>query len=555
MEVDEVVQRARALLAEQSMLLLPDPEEAFRRWSTYVRDTIVHLLKAGVNPLFRESWMLRKGVRAQVSIDLLQAIYNSGGTLPDHHARDSEAVRYALIDNTLSSELQALFERGSLDGRPLLLPSMPMLAFAAMAQQWPAVVAVATAMRDARKHEADIALVVSELFGLPASERPEWMTLQLRAMTPARFASLRDSSMEALWRGITEQDDGDNMLSLDLLQIAQPGVAVSEQLAQGSLPMQQWLPSRNPLAEDYIEHLGVALAQRYTEFRLLGNGTFGVVMAASRRARRVALKVTRLRDPIGAEENNERGLAQSELRLNVMIADRRNDLRDEMPYFVWMNDWTRGRMDISRVLQYVPGTVERNQRLMLSGPGIYQVMEMEAWEFVLYDWMRAVERAIGTDRRPLDHIVEALIAMTAVLLGQLYVLRREWPGFNHSDIKNNNVLLRSLRGADHNRSLCDIRMEGGLRMAILPAATFGYAVTLTDLGLASVPGVGPRGRRSEDIAAIGNMLPTTWYTPGGEMVQLARALRSYSDSGTHRDVLNVIQQTPLLSRFVKFTVS
>ena len=81
------------------------------------------------------------------------------------------------------------------------------------------------------------------------------------------------------------------------------------------------------------------------------------------------------------------------------------------------------------------------------------------------------------------------------------------PGFRHTDVKVNNVLVLNNPARElvpPEEPFIDVTLRPGVRLVIRPIDVGGFLPTLTDFGMASAtdPLVGPRQRTNNDIVQL-----------------------------------------------------
>lgn len=534
----------RDLLSTESLSASPSPEEAATRWRRYVNDEVERMLAAQVNPRFRDSWMLRKGVRAQLPLATLQRMYaptKGASEWPNHRDNKSEAVRYALVDGTLSNDMLALFSRASGGFEPDLW----LLAFAALARNWDVALAIANAILRVNAGRYETAVMTLDRLGFPRGRNAEFDAAAAAIPAPRRNARVA-SLFEEIQIGIPLVDDADNYLSIDGFDLRRSGIIIDRALMATAPLMSAWVGGEAGVEGDsYVASLGEVLSERFADHRVVGSGAYGIVITASRGGRRWAIKLTRLADPLGKTTVADRRLVESELRINLLLAHF-VALRHDMPFFPWVDDWTRGRMDIVRTLEILSGSRQAANRLLVPGPGVYLAQVMPAFDFTLEAWLAAAVRASGSDAAAHNVFARMIVAIIAVLMIQLATFRYNFVGFKHTDIKTNNVLLHQM-GAGDDPSKPVIRLAYSLRgtpisVRVLHTDTGSYAPSLSDVGLASIqyPPVGETWRTNTDLQALAAMIPIDW--PGEAGITLAHvrdSLIGTVDDGTPATIFAV----------------
>lgn len=453
-------------------------------WNAYVSNQFDAYIADEIHPGFDRSWLLRKAVRAGLPLQDIARLV-TGELRADPTANDAEALRYAIVDgkDAIVDLLIAMVPRDYNVSRLIL--------WAALAQNAHA--------RDHLDNFAADALYVGEVDavlgrGAPVPRAPvvDWM---------------------AEWTLLAAADDRDNYQALDGFRVISAPSHVEPRTEMGA-----WLPDADPNGDDFVDHLGELLANSYGNFRVLGSGTYGMVLAATRTdtRSRVALKFVTIADPLGELSPVRRQLARAELRINLALARWAGGAT--FPAFPRLVQWTRGRFNLHKTLVNLRGRGATSSDSGDAGPirpgtGIYLVMEIPLMEFTLQEWMRAVVRVANGRSGELRKYALILEAFIVALIVQLVDIRRALPGFRHSDIKANNVLMQRVRRTD---TVADA-VVGERRFMVRGANTTGYAVSLSDFGLASYDTptgrLGAKGLRDDDFANIVAMPPGELASP------------------------------------------
>ena len=553
-EVHEDLLAPESLSSSSSESSSESQAQAFLAWQNYVSDEITNMLMIGVSPSYLESWMLRKAVRAHLPHATIKHLYDTGPQKPEWVAQNAEALRYALVDGTLDEQLTQLFQRSPTKAVPVEA-ILGVATFAAMANKWDFALTYAMALlAQGAGDEFARAVVVMDSLGMPQENRTEAFRAGLNGIVPQAYELLHLDTIERILRQVREKDDADNYLSLDGYHIAGPGIGVSDDAAATTPLMSDWLRGIHASGDRYLDRLGVVLSRRFTDFKLVGSGAFGVVLVASRDAKRYAIKLTRLVDPLGKTTDADRQMVQHEVDINLAIAAS-PQVHATLAYMPLTLDWTRGRMDVVKVLRNLTGQRDVQNPLLVPGAGIYMVQVMPAFNFTLYAWMFAAERAAGTNAAAYRAFIDMLVPMFTVLLAQLFVLRATFPGFKHTDLKSDNVLLyRVNRPEEMTTPFVSVRLESLVPIAtprgllqVLPAHTGNYAPSISDFGLASMTmptspsPVVLANRVNTDFKAIALMVPVEWPDASGTLRALRRWLLLAPDNGSPQDVAALFQ--------------
>lgn len=548
MEEAAVVQHHQQLLEKESLSSPPTRAEAVATWKRYVADEVESMLRVGVSPAFNKSWMLRKGVRAHLPRETLRRLYEVGPQTPEWVDQRAEALRYAMIDDRLDEPLQELFNRSP--SQVVTKEScLIVVVFAVMARQWD--VAMAYTSQLLTMGDADgfgRAIVIADAMGLPEDKRTDYFRAALRSVDPEIAAAMRDEVVTKTMRHVKETDDSDNYYPLDGYNIAGAGHVVADEQVIAAPLMSTWLAGLDDGGDSYLARLREVLVRRFSDFRVIGAGAFGVVLSATRNGQRYAIKLTRLVDPLGVTSDEHLKTIKDELPINLAIAAS-PVVRAALPYLPYVVDWTRGRMDVVKLLRTLTGQqADSGNRLLVAGAGIYMVQVMPAFDFTLDAWMSSVRVAAGANAEAFAAFVRMLMPIFTVLLVQLFVLRVAFPGFRHTDIKADNVLLYRLKQpGEMTTPIVSVRFEAlwpaaqpSGQVTVLPAHTGMYAPSMNDFGLVAIDGPHAMGRVNQDhndLKRMALMVPVGWPDASGTLKALAKLLWDATDTGSPQDIV------------------
>lgn len=510
-------------------------------WQAYVTQEINRMLDAGINPRYKLSWMLRKGVRAHVALPTLQRIFAAGPQLPDPSDRGAEAYRYALMDERSPESLGNLM--------PIVPLAEPDLAItAAVMGNWPLAIECGRLSIEESPYFRENLASAFLIFGMPLDEMPSWLRPPGTDVDPAKGRAW----MRTVWNSIDVLDDSDNYLALDGFSVLRGGLQISDEKALHDVYMAPWLGEDT---SQYIAQLGRVLASRFTNFQLLGAGAYGVVLYVRRGDANYALKLTALAHPLGNDSRESVRVALDELAFHVRFTQD-SLLPEATDHFVWYVDHTRGSMDASAV---VTTLTKKKSATAVPGAGTYLAIQMPLFEFTLADWLMAAGRASGDNSVALAAMTAMLTGIMAVILGQLILMRKAVRGFQHNDLHANNIMLRRVTSGDRNAPVFSTRARifkahsDIPSIAVLPSHTGGYAPTVSDFGRASGFAdreLGAGGRRNVDLIAIAALLPTQWLNPGAKLQSLRTNLRNTDDNGTAEAVARLFPAVDVLRVFI-----
>lgn len=430
-------------------------------WRHYVHNKAAEYKVTGIHPGFDRSWLLRKGVRAGLELTQISELV-TGELRADPTGNDAEALRYALLDGrenvfrVLVAMLPPEYDRSRL------------ILWAALANNWSAVDALERSQSHNDAYVAEVRAVLANGAPVPTPPVVDWA---------------------AEWQLLATSDDRDNYQALDGLVVTDAATRTSGD----AQTMSEWLPAQKPGGDHFVDRLGELLARAYSNFRVLGSGTFGMVLAATNvnDGRQVALKFVTVADPLGKLPARRRQLARAELRINLALA--RWDRRDSFPALPTLTQWTRGRFNMHKALATLRASDSSSSSCsdgpILAGTAIYLVMEMPVLDFTLLEWMRAAVRVANGDREQLRKYARITEAFIVTLVAQLHEMRRVLPDFRHTDIKGNNVLLKRVRAQETVARAS--AQDGRVVVVVRGGDSGGYAASLSDFGLSSYKS--PRG--------------------------------------------------------------
>ena len=520
----------------------PTAAEERVAWQAYVTQEINRMLDAGINPRYKDSWMLRKGVRAHVPLPTLQRLFAAGPQLPDPADNQAEAYRYALMDERSPESLGNLM--------PILPLAEPMLAtVAAVMLNGPLALECARLSIEESPASREALASTFLCLGVPLDLMPEW----LRPPGTDVLPSLGPMWLRTVWNSMHVVDDRDNYLTLDGFSVLRAGLSISAEKAQRDVYMAPWLGEDTT---QYVARLGEVLASRFNTFQLLGAGAYGVVLYVRRGDASYALKLTALAHPLGGESRESVRVALDELTFQMKFTQD-SLLPEATDHFVWYVDHTRGSMDASAV---VTTLTKKKSSTAVPGAGIYLAIQMPLFEFTLADWLMAAGRASGDNSVALAAMTAMLTGIMAVILGQLILMRKAVQGFQHNDLHANNIMLRRITSENREAPVFStaariFRAHPDIpSITVLPSHTGGYAPTVSDFGRASGfvdRKLGPDGRKNVDLPALAALLPTHWLNPGAKLQSLRANLRTTNDDATAAAVARLFAEVDVLRVFVK----
>lgn len=482
------------------------------------------MLDANVNPGFKKSWMLRKGIRAQVPDATLQRLLAPRSPFVNIHHQNSETVRYAMMDGR---QLGLSLEQ-------LSAPNLHLALVAILTHNWAVAVKCAELFLAAGQR-IQAGMIIGQLLAEgpdPAvAALPDWVR-------PEAAMELRERLiwMRFVWNDMARVDDSDNHLFFETLDVSRDtGLVIPDDNAKNDPAMHTWLEN---LSDDaYLSKLGGVLANRFSGFDLRGAGGFGVVLAATRHDKSYAIKITRLASPLGDDIPVEVAAQRDEVHIMRIVTQEGSSTRRGMKIFPWLVDWTRGMLDLAALYRALAGPETR--WALVPGPGIYLTTVMPLFDFTFAQWLAAAERAAGARLEAYDIFARTVTGVVAAVLAQLMLMRVDMHDFQHNDIKASNLLMRRVPDAELQDSVVSTTHEMQLfdrlySIRVTAADLGGYAVTLSDFGLSSartVPPLGlPEERPYKDISNVAAMIPL-WSTSGASVLEYVReSLREANDN-------------------------